>query len=166
MRELLRLHQCVHGAPLATNSRTNSILKAGGWRKAHPLPSDKGRFGQFNALQQENLAIVQDILNADGSLSLASLSSSADEKLLTKLRDLYSSCTDEDTIDEFGDIPLKEVVRVIRRLYRGDGTEINAKDDGSKKLKKGEGFTAALAYLHSKGMRRLNGTRRYDDLTH
>ncbi|KAI0035727.1 metalloprotease [Vararia minispora EC-137] len=128
----------------------------GGWLKSHPLPSDKGRFGQFAALSRENLAIVQDILSADGSISLASLKSTADERLLTMLRDLYSSCMNEDTLDEFGNLPLKEVARVIRRLYRGDGTDIKSTDtNGSKKMGKGKGFTAALAYLHSKGISAL-----------
>ncbi|KAH9997253.1 hypothetical protein BJV77DRAFT_1065321 [Russula vinacea] len=36
----------------------------GGWRKAHPLPSDKGRFGSFNLLFQENQQIVKDILDS------------------------------------------------------------------------------------------------------
>jgi endothelin-converting enzyme len=129
------------------------VCIAGGWLKSHPLPSDKGRFGQFNALSQENLAIILDILNTDrqSSLSIASLEDSADKKLLTKLRNLYSSCMDENTIDTYGDTPLRQVIRVIKQLYRTESTEIKSTDKKSAEERQRDGLTAALAYLHSRG---------------
>ncbi|KAI0319791.1 hypothetical protein OF83DRAFT_1108212 [Amylostereum chailletii] len=121
----------------------------GGWRKSHPLPSDKGRLGIFNVLFQENQEIVRGILEEGSSFSF-DVSSSADEELLSKLRNAYTSCTDEDTLDEFGEGPLKELSRVIKGLFRGDSTEIQSSvSDADKKR---DGLTAALAYLHSKGL--------------
>lgn len=121
---------------------------AGGWRKAHPLPSDKGRFGNFNLLFQENQQIVKDILDDKGSISIASLKESADQQLLTKLRGLYHSCMDEDTLDQLGEGPLKDFVDHVKKLYRGESTGVTYPDDDDKKR---EGLTAALAFLHARG---------------
>jgi hypothetical protein len=130
---------------------------AGGWRKAHPLPSDKGRFGNFNLLFQENQQIVKDILDDNGSISIASLKESADQQLLTKLRSLYHSCMDEDTLDQLGEGPLKDFVGHVKKLYRGESTGVAYPDDDDKKR---GGLTAALAFLHSRGLKtvlRLKG---------
>jgi endothelin-converting enzyme len=121
----------------------------GGWRKTHPLPSDKGRFGNFNLLFQENLQIVKDILNDKGSITIASLKESADQQLLTKLRNTYYSCMDEDTLDQLGEGPLKDFVGHVKKLYRGESTGVTYADDDDKKR---EGLTAALAFLHARGI--------------
>ena len=121
---------------------------AGGWRKAHPLPSDKGRFGNFNLLFQQNQQIVKDILDDNGPVSIASLKESPDQQLLTKLRNLYHSCMDEDTLDQLGEAPLKDFVAHVKKLYRGESTGVTyANDDDERR----EGLTAALAFLHSRG---------------
>jgi len=121
----------------------------GGWRKAHPLPSDKGRFGSFSSLFQENQQIVKDILDIDGFISIASLKESADQRLLVKLRNLYYSCMDESTLDQLGEGPLKDFVAQVKKLYRGESTGIA---DSSGDHKEREGLTAALAFLHSRGI--------------
>ena len=53
---------------------------AGGWLKAHPLPADKGRYGQFASLSNENLAIVRDILDAESPSALSATSLVADDE--------------------------------------------------------------------------------------
>ncbi|KAH9063412.1 Metalloprotease [Lactarius vividus] len=121
----------------------------GGWRKAHPLPSDKGRFGNFNLLFQENQQIVKDILDGNGPMSVGSLKESADQQLLTKLRNLYHSCMDEDTLDQLGEGPLKDFVGHVKRLYRGGSTGVTYVNDDDRRR---EGLTAALAFLHSRGI--------------
>ncbi len=93
-----------------------SCLQAGGWRKAHPLPSDKGRLGSFGFLFQENQQIVKDILDMDGPISIASLREPADQRLLMKLRNLYYSCMDESTLDQLGEGPLKDFVAQVKKL--------------------------------------------------
>ncbi|KAI0006055.1 Metalloprotease [Russula compacta] len=118
----------------------------GGWRRAHPLPSDKGRFGSFNLLFQENQHIVKDILDTNGPISITSLKESADQQLLGKLRNLYYSCMDEDTLDQLGESPLKDFVAQVKKLYRGESTALNGNHKGR------EGLTAALAFLHSRGI--------------
>ncbi|TFY82283.1 hypothetical protein EWM64_g1728 [Hericium alpestre] len=125
----------------------------GGWRKSHPIPSDKGRYGTFNSLFEENQQIVRDILENGNSVS--ALKSSADEQLLRKLRTLYASCMDQDTLDALGEQPLHQVLRVVRKLFRGKTTDISSNAGSKDELdddKKRDGLTAALAYLHSRGI--------------
>ena len=122
--------------------------QAGGWRKAHPLPSDKGRFSIFNLLFQENQQIVKDILDGNGPLSIAPLDESADQQLLTKLRDLYHSCMDEDTLDQLGEAPMKDLVGQVRKLYRGESTGVTGASGDDRRR---EGLTATLVFLHSRG---------------
>lgn len=129
-------------------SLLNSYPLAGGWRKAHPLPSDKGRFGSFSSLFQENQQIVKDILDIGSPMSITSLEESADQQLLVKLRNLYYSCMDESTLDQLGEGPLKDFVVQVKRLYRGESTGIANGDSDDKER---EGLTAALAFLHSRG---------------
>lgn len=87
---------------------------------------------------------MKDILGGNGPMSIASTHESADQQLLTKLRNLYHSCMDEDTLDQLGEGPLKDFVGHVKKLYRGESTD---DDDGERR----ERLTAALAFLHSRG---------------
>ena len=126
-------------------------LSAGGWRKSHPIPSDKGSFATFTSLFQENQQIVRDILENEQSAFTVEFSSSYDEQVLTKLRDLYSSCLDEDTLDQFGEGPLKDFARTVKKLLRGETTDIDAKEPRNDVKNGRDGLTAAISYLHSRG---------------
>ena len=55
-------------------------LTDGGWLKAHPIPSDKGVFGNFEALAQQNRRVLQDILTSD-------------EVYMPRMRDVKDTCT-------------------------------------------------------------------------
>lgn len=91
---------------------------------------------------------MKDILDIDGSISIASLKESADQRLLAELRDLYYSCMDESTLDQLGEGPLKDFVAEVKTLYRGESTGI-ADSNGDNKER--AGLTAALAFLHARG---------------
>lgn len=119
----------------------------GGWLSAHPLPADKGSYGNFEALAQQNKQVIQKILEGESS---ALASSDKDAEILKKLRDFYSSCLSEDILDDIKETPLLHLVRTIRRLYREEDTEITA-DSFEKLSVKSNGLTAALAFLHSQG---------------
>jgi endothelin-converting enzyme len=114
----------------------------GGWFNAHPLPADKSSFGKFEALGQENKQIIQKILESKSSVG------SVDDEILLKLRNFYASCLDERGLDEIGIKPLLHVVKMIKRLYKGDDTDISSSHGSSDKDK---GLTVALAFLHSRG---------------
>lgn len=111
----------------------------GGWLNANPLPADKGNFGRFEALAQKNKQVIQKILESESSLD------PVDDEILQKLRNLYASCLDERGQDEIGIKPLLHVAKTIQQLYKGNDTDISGHSDSVKD------FTAAVAFLHSRG---------------
>ena len=121
-----------------------TCIPDGGWLNAHPLPADKSSFGSFEEVAQKNKQVIQKILESNYSMS------SVDDKILTKLRDFYSSCLDENRLDEIGTTPLLHLVNTVRKLYSGNDTDISSQSI-SKEEKKVQGLTAAVAFLHSRG---------------
>lgn len=91
---------------------------------------------------------MKDILDSSGPISISSLENSADRELLSKLRNLYYSCMDEDVLDRLGEGPLKDFVAHVKKLYRGKSTGISETNDEDKQR---ERLTASLAFLHSRG---------------
>jgi endothelin-converting enzyme len=81
-----------------------------------------------------------------------------DAQILKKIRGLYDSCLNEDLLDARGTEPLLHVIRTVRKLFNGESTNIEGSEsvqtraDEDDKEKQRKGFTAALAYLHSRGM--------------
>ncbi|KAF7295320.1 Endothelin-converting enzyme 1 [Mycena indigotica] len=121
----------------------------GGWIASHPLPADKGSFGQFEALSIDNKRVVQHFLETPSATS--SFTTSADEQLLHKLRSFYNSCLNENRLDEIGNEPLLQFVKTVKKLFRREGfeiSEISSENDLS-------GLTPALVFLHSRGVHAL-----------
>ncbi|KAL0063326.1 hypothetical protein AAF712_009821 [Marasmius tenuissimus] len=125
----------------------------GGWLKAHPLPADKGSFGNFEQLAQDNGHVIQDILERTEAMSTVA-SSSYDKEVLQKLSGFYKSCLKEDRLDEIGQKPLLDFLRTLKDLYRGKKTTISSQGSGEKEK---HGLTAAVAFLHSRGIGALFG---------
>ncbi|GAW06292.1 endothelin-converting enzyme 1 [Lentinula edodes] len=118
----------------------------GGWLRAHPLPADKGSFGNFEALAQDNEHVIQRIL--EDKSSTTSFISSSDDQILAKLRGFYSSCMNESYLDTRGHEPLMVVINNIRQMYRRKELVIK----GETEKNAFQGLTAALAYMHSRGL--------------
>jgi endothelin-converting enzyme len=76
-----------------------------------------------------------------------------DEQILDKLRGLYSSCMNEDHLNDLGDEPLVKFTGTLRKLLRGKTLRVDLDDivKDSDKVKQ-PGLTAALSFLHSRGM--------------
>ncbi|KZO95345.1 Metalloprotease [Calocera viscosa TUFC12733] len=124
---------------------------SGGWVKEHPLPADKGLITSFDLLSIENKRIIEQILTNPPLIA----PSPADAITLSKLQTLYGSCMDEGTLQERGENPLVSMVEELKILFEGGIGEnhLSAKDDQRimKELPP-KGLTAALAWLHSKGV--------------
>ena len=117
----------------------------GGWMKAHPIPSDKASVGNFGLLTEENGQIIRRFL--EGEVESATESeSSYDREILKKLRGLYGSCMDEKKLNKRGIKPLLKVVEEIQSLYRHGPNRV------AGDLMDRRGLTAAMAYLHSRGI--------------
>ena len=132
--------------------------------KQHPIPSDKGKYGNFEVLSQQNKLLIQQILSEDASSVFDDITALADNEdpydtlVLKKLRGMYKSCMNEDLLDARGQEPLLHVIRTVRKLFSGQSTSVedtsktyqtSRDDDDDEKRRKG--LTAALAYLHSRG---------------
>jgi putative endopeptidase len=74
----------------------------GGWTAANPIPGDQARWGRFNALQERNRTVLQNILE----------SASAEKPTRTvverEIGDYYSACMDTKALDAKGIAPLKD----------------------------------------------------------
>ncbi|KAF9453276.1 zincin [Macrolepiota fuliginosa MF-IS2] len=121
-----------------------------GWLKAHPLPADKSSYGNFEALAQQNKQVIQQILESSDESESNLARDSDDKEILQKLRDMYSSCLNEAQLDEIGSSPLTHFIQTIRKLFREEDTDISATEG-----KKSKGLTAALAFIHSRGISSL-----------
>ena len=125
--------------------------KDGGWLEANEIPTGKSRFGSFNQLSEENRRIIRNIL--ERKTTPESSAPSFDDLILTKVQDMYSSCMNEDLLNDRGTEPLLEVVKVVRDLYQGsawmDG--LHSAPDEDEENKHHRGLTAAVAFLHSRG---------------
>ncbi|KAK7023952.1 Endothelin-converting enzyme 1 [Favolaschia claudopus] len=124
----------------------------GGFIAANPLPADKGSFGQFEALAQDNKRVIQHFLETPSATS--SFTTSEDEILLQKLRNFYSSCLNENRLDEIGTEPLIHFTKTLKKFFREKGLVITKEKDDKPTLTV-KGFTAALAFLHSRGVEAL-----------
>ncbi|EPQ58373.1 Metalloprotease [Gloeophyllum trabeum ATCC 11539] len=123
----------------------------GGWLSSHPIPADKGSWGIFNVLAEDNKQVVRKILESGDYSAEFYPEETSDKVLLSKLRSLYQSCLDEDHLNDVGTAPLIRLVETIQNLYRGKTTEVDVagKDDAQKKR---NGLTSAVAFLHSRGI--------------
>ncbi|KAF9049323.1 zincin [Hymenopellis radicata] len=122
----------------------------GGWLKSHPLPADKGSVGSFETLAIQNRQLLQQILEAPSPSLTAS--SSPDDQLLAKIRGMYASCVNEEKLDDIGAEPLVHFVQTLRKLFRGNTTDITGTEEQDKLTRTDKkGLTAALAFLHSRG---------------
>ena len=80
----------------------------GGWLAAHPIPSDRPRWGTFDELRQRNQTDLRGILE-----KLAADRSSAEGSEERKLGNFYGACMDEAAIEAKGLAPIEpELARI------------------------------------------------------
>jgi hypothetical protein len=86
-----------------------------------------------------------------------SVTDSTEIQILTKLKDFYTSCMNEEILDERGITPLLDITNTIKRLYRGTD-DIGSVKQGQAPFsadmtrKKSEDLTAAIAFVHLRGI--------------
>ncbi len=79
----------------------------GGWIAQNPIPSDRGRWGRFDELQERNLAVLQNILEKAASTSHTR---TAEQQ---KIGDYYASCMDQAAVDKLGAQPIEPELKQI-----------------------------------------------------
>ncbi len=85
----------------------------GGWMKHHPLPADKGRYGTFDELQEQNNKRIQELI--------LDLSNHTQPKgsVSRKVSDFYASGMDTTGIEKLGITPLQKEIGRIQGLSSG-----------------------------------------------
>src|SRR5437868_6403916 len=73
----------------------------GNWRKTHPIPADKSRYGSFDKLADSNLDVLREILEN------AAAPSPKRTPIEAKVGDYYAACMDEAVIETKGATPLQ-----------------------------------------------------------
>ncbi len=82
----------------------------GAWIKNNPIPADRGAYGRWSELEENNLAILHDILEKAASPDPAR---SPD---MQKIGDYYAACMDEKVVEAKGAAPLKPDLDAISGL--------------------------------------------------
>ncbi|KAK8869620.1 hypothetical protein IAR55_000187 [Kwoniella newhampshirensis] len=88
----------------------------GGWAATHSIPADKGIYGAFNEVADNNKKIILRVLDAIPS-GKPKKDASADELNLAKLKAVYTSCIDTDTLNEIGRKPLIALTDHVVELF-------------------------------------------------
>jgi endothelin-converting enzyme/putative endopeptidase len=79
----------------------------GGWRKTHPIPGDKARWGRFDELAEYNRYLLKDILD---EVSAAGPKGTPIER---QVGDAYAACMDQATIDSRGLAPVQPYLAAV-----------------------------------------------------
>jgi len=81
----------------------------GGWRVAHPMPSDKARYGRFDELREYNRYVLRSILEDAAKPG----KHNSNEK---KVGAFYSACMDEMTVDAKGIQPIESWLNKVAAI--------------------------------------------------
>ena len=84
------------------------------WRKNNPIPPDQSRWGRFDQLLENNLAIAREILEKAAS---AGATRDATQQ---KIGDYYAACMDEPAIEAKGIQPIAAILKEIEAVASGD----------------------------------------------
>ncbi|MBZ5719680.1 MAG: M13 family metallopeptidase [Acidobacteriia bacterium] len=87
----------------------------GGWMKKNPIPPDQTRWSAYSKLQDDNNAILRDILEG------AAKPGGARGAVKQKIGDYYAACMDEPVIDAAGIKPLNADLARIEKLNSKQG---------------------------------------------
>ncbi|GAA5880490.1 hypothetical protein JCM16303_005402 [Sporobolomyces ruberrimus] len=137
----------------------------GGWLAENPIPEGTAQYGTFQAISDRNSKIILSILEQPIDKSL----SKADQHNLENMKNFWTSCTAEETLDKVGAKPLLALVATVIDTWRGEdvrpeltlqeqglGYEIAKKDKKKWDPKtKRERLTNALTFLHSRSVEAL-----------
>jgi endothelin-converting enzyme/putative endopeptidase len=79
----------------------------GGWRKTHPIPGDKARWGRFDELAEYNRYVLKDILEE------VSPSDRKGTPIERQVGDAYAACMDQTAVDRRGLAPVQPYLDAV-----------------------------------------------------
>lgn len=86
----------------------------GGWRRLHPLPDDKSRFGSFDLLAEENKDKVRSIVEN------AAAENAAEGTVARKIGDFFAAGMNIEAINKAGYQPVKPLLDKIKDIEKQD----------------------------------------------
>ncbi|MCU4173476.1 M13 family metallopeptidase [Carboxylicivirga sp. N1Y90] len=86
----------------------------GGWRKQHPLPDDKSRFGSFDLLAEDNKKMVRSIIEN------AAAEKGEKGSINQKIGDFYAAGMDLEKINQAGFTPIQPLLDKINGISNRD----------------------------------------------
>ncbi|KIR28825.1 endothelin-converting enzyme [Cryptococcus deuterogattii LA55] len=88
----------------------------GGWQASNSIPEDRGLYGAFNEVSDNNKKLILKVL---GSISdeKPGKDATVDERNLAKLKAVYTSCMDIDTLNDIGEKPLIDLVEHVLDIF-------------------------------------------------
>jgi len=122
------------------------LVSGGGFESKYEIPPDQSALDHFYLVNEKNQLILRSFLDAKNfTAPKASSGDPVDQRNLAKLQGLYSSCMDEDRINEVGSKPLHDEIQTVLDLFpasESDKTSEQTKTSLSK----------TLAYLNTMGI--------------
>ncbi len=79
----------------------------GGWRKTHPIPADKARWGRFDELAEYNRYVLKDILDE------VAVPANQKTPIERQVGDAYAACMDQATVDRRGLTPVQPYLDAV-----------------------------------------------------
>ncbi|WRT67335.1 uncharacterized protein IL334_004305 [Kwoniella shivajii] len=88
----------------------------GGWAASHSIPADRGLYGAFNEVNDNNKKILIKVLDSIPS-ERPKKDASAEEQNLAKLKAVYNSCINIEHLNDVGRKPLVELADHIIHIF-------------------------------------------------
>ncbi|WVF71990.1 hypothetical protein IAT40_006801 [Kwoniella sp. CBS 6097] len=88
----------------------------GGWQASHSIPADRGLYGAFHEVADNNKKILLKVLDSIPNKKPGK-DASVDEQNLAKLKSVYSSCIDIDHLNDVGRKPLIDLTDYIVDIF-------------------------------------------------
>ncbi|KAF9933943.1 hypothetical protein FBU30_003887 [Linnemannia zychae] len=125
-----------------------SAYTCGGFWQREEIPADKESTGYFRIVSEENNRIIKSIVSPESNPNLEKIDDTpAAERNLQKLKDLYSSCMNEEQIAKIGRQPLVDQLETILDLF--------PVSDSDKIIDK-KALSTTLAHLNKIGIDSFN----------
>ncbi|KAF8926832.1 hypothetical protein BGZ58_010890 [Dissophora ornata] len=137
-----------------------SAYTCGGFFAREEIPADQESIGYFRILRDENNRVIRSIVDTDSAKAFK-ITSESDVALrnLQKLRNLYSSCMDEDQIAKAGRQPVVDEVHKLLDVFPVAGSALAPSDDidpNSPGTLDSKALSTMLAYMNKIGLDSIN----------
>ncbi|KAI1321652.1 hypothetical protein EDD11_003132 [Mortierella claussenii] len=128
-----------------------SAYTCGGFYEREEIPADQESIGYFRIVHDQNSRVIRSIVSEESTKVLkASSTDKFAERNIKKLKDLYSSCMDEEQIARVGRQPVVDEIQILLNLFPVSGDATTATPIDKK------AFSTTLAHFNKMGLDSLS----------